>query len=64
MTDTSVQEIVAKVKEALDHRESFDCDSQEFEKADEAVNEILYSIKPEDIAEFNKLFNETNHRGK
>ena len=64
MTDTSVQEIVAKVKKALDHRESFHCDSQEFEEADKAVNEILYSIKTEDIAEFNKLFNETNHRGK
>ena len=61
---SNIQAIVAKVKKALDHRESFDCDSQEFEKADEAINEILYSIKSEDITEFSRLFNKTNHRGK
>ncbi len=53
---TNIQEIVKQVKAALDHRESFQCDSEEYEKANEAVNKILFSLKSEDLPEFNRLF--------
>lgn len=60
-----VQNLVTKVKKALDRRESFDCDSQQFEDADQAINKLLLHLAtPEDIEEFNRIFNKTNYAGK
>lgn len=54
----SIEELTAEIIEAVKTRETFPCDSNEYEQADERVNELIFSIKTEDIPAFNKLYNQ------
>lgn len=40
----NIEELTSKIVEAAKNRESYHCDSQEYEKANEKVNKLIFSI--------------------
>ena len=54
----NIQQLTAKVVQTVKVRETHHCDSVEYDKADEQVNELLTQVKSEDNKEFNKLYNQ------
>lgn len=53
-----IQKLTAKVVEAVKARETYHCDSTEYDKADEVANELIAQVQSEDIKEFNRLYNQ------
>lgn len=52
-----IKKIVEEVAEAVKVRDSFNCDSQEYEKANEKVDELIGQVKSEDLKYFNEEIN-------
>ena len=53
-----IQQLTAKVVEAVKTRETYHCDSTEYEEADKKVYCLINQIPGKDLEEFNKLFNQ------
>lgn len=57
----NIEQLTAKIVQAVKNRDEYSVDSEEHEKKDEEVNNLIHQIKSEDIKEFNRLYNQPSN---
>lgn len=57
----NIEQLTAKIVQAVKNRDKYPVDSEKYEEEDQKVNSLIGEIKPEDVKEFNRLYNQPSN---